>query len=372
MKITYLAPSIIPSRSANSIHVMKMCQAFAKNGHEVTLLAPGNNKNKEKEFAGDLYELYGVERVFEIKRFVSPDKDYLHGLWCAFVISKLKPDIVFGRHFPGSFFAAKTGTDVVFESHAPMFENSILGKHLFRNMTKSKRLKKMIVITHALKKHIEEKYPVLTGRVEVAPDAADPIPENTIAVTLPNSGHRLQVGYTGHLYKGRGIDLIIAMAKQCIWADFHLVGGMEDDIRYWREVAKDCANIVFHGYKTPAEMPAYTLAFDVLLAPYGTCVAVVGGAGNTVDWMSPLKLFEYMAAGKAIITSDLPVLNEVMTNGQICLMCQPGNYEDWCKALEKLRNDKALRLQLGRQAKNDFLKKHTWQSRAKRLIDIIS
>ena len=48
MKILYISNSIIPSRTANSIHVMKMCQAFADNGHEVVLLAP-DKKNKDKK-----------------------------------------------------------------------------------------------------------------------------------------------------------------------------------------------------------------------------------------------------------------------------------------------------------------------------------
>lgn len=373
MKIVYISKSIIPSRSANSIHVMKMCQAFAKNGHEVTLLAPGDKKSG-KISNGELFALYGVEGIFKIKRFFSPDRSYLHGIWCAVTVRSEQPDIVFGRHFPGTFFAAKTGLDVVFESHSSMFENSIAGKHLFRNLTKSKRLKKLVVITHALKNHFSESYPVLADKLVVAPDGADPVPENTIAVALPHSGQRLQVGYTGHLYKGRGIDLIIAVAKQCNWADFHLVGGTDEDISYWRSVVNKYPNIFFHGYQAPSQLPSYMLAFDILLAPYSTSVAVAGGkggSGNTVKWMSPLKLFEYMAAGKAIITSDLPVLHEVMSNDRNCLMCAPGDIAEWVKTLEKLKNDPLLRARIARQARQDFLEKYTWQSRAKYLIDAL-
>ena len=55
MKILYISNSVIPSRKANSIHVMKMCQAFADNGHKVILLAP-NKKDQYEKKVGDIYE----------------------------------------------------------------------------------------------------------------------------------------------------------------------------------------------------------------------------------------------------------------------------------------------------------------------------
>ena len=67
----YISNSIIPSRTANSIHVMKMCQALANNGHEVIFLAP-DNKNEQKKNIENIYEFYAVEKNFEIKRLSYP------------------------------------------------------------------------------------------------------------------------------------------------------------------------------------------------------------------------------------------------------------------------------------------------------------
>ena len=64
MKILYISKSMIPSRTANSIHVMKMCQAFSDNGHEVVLLAP-NIKNKSETDLKDVYGYYGVKKILE-------------------------------------------------------------------------------------------------------------------------------------------------------------------------------------------------------------------------------------------------------------------------------------------------------------------
>ena len=63
MKILYISNSIIPSRAANSIHVMKMSQAFANIGHEVILLAPDRRKKYEKN-VHDIYDYYGVKKKF--------------------------------------------------------------------------------------------------------------------------------------------------------------------------------------------------------------------------------------------------------------------------------------------------------------------
>ena len=67
MKIVYISNSIIPSRTANSIHVMKMCQAFADNGHEVLLLAP-NYKEQNEKGINDVFDFYGVRNSFKIKK----------------------------------------------------------------------------------------------------------------------------------------------------------------------------------------------------------------------------------------------------------------------------------------------------------------
>ena len=72
MKIVYISRSIIPSRTANSIHVMKMCQAFADNGHDVILLAPNLKDQYEKE-VNDIYEFYGVKKNFFIKKLWHPN-----------------------------------------------------------------------------------------------------------------------------------------------------------------------------------------------------------------------------------------------------------------------------------------------------------
>ncbi len=374
MKITYISSSTIPSRAANSIHVMKMCQAFARNGHEVVLIAP-DRKNDVEQGVEDAFAFYGVEKCFEIVKLPwlpIKGRTYIYGLLAGRKAKTLKPDLVYCRNLAGCFFAALFSLPVVFESHGPTEDRGSVSELMFRGLIRSPCLQKLVVITHALKKDYEAKYLQTRGKIQVAPDGADPIPEGVIPVELPNKGKRLQVGYVGHLYRGRGVDVIVALAKTCDWADFHLVGGSEKDIVFWKDRTVNLKNIIFHGFVSPVNAERIRVAFDILLAPYQHEVSVssvnAGGGGNTVHWMSPIKIFEYMAASKAIICSDLPALREVMDHDRNVLLCPPDDVDAWENGLKRLRDEPELRHRLGAEANRHFTKNFTWQARAKQLL----
>jgi len=368
MKITYLAPSIIPSRSANSIHVMKMCQAFAKNGHEVTLIVP-NRKDEMEQDVEDVFGFYGVERCFRIemvKWYKVRGQDQLYGLTSALKARRIKPDLVYSRIVGGAFFAARFGLPVIFEVHTPANYGSRVSSFLFSALSCSAKLVKLVAITNALKDYFETTYPRLTGKIQIAPDGADPIQNAVITKSLLINYKRFNAGYVGHLYKGRGIDLIIELARLCPWADFHLIGGNEADLAYWKNANKQ-ENIIFHGFVPHAETVNLLRQFDVLLAPYQREVSTISGR-NSAKWMSPLKIFEYMSTSKPIICSDLTVLREVLTHNNNSVLCPPDDPSVWARGLEQLRDDQEMKTRIGKNAHTDFMKSYTWSARAEKVL----
>src|SRR5690606_11194111 len=139
-----------------------------------------------------------------------------------------------------------------------------------------------------------------------------------------------------HLYPGRGIDVIVEVAKRIGDIDFIIVGGTDEDVEYWRERVADYVNIHLLGFKSPAEIYKYRNACDVLLAPYQSRVAVAGGKGDSSKYMNPIKLLEYLSSKKPIVASDLPPIREVL-NEQNAILVDSESIDEWTVALNKLK-----------------------------------
>ena len=90
--------------------------------------------------------------------------------------------------------------------------------------------------------------------------------------------------------------------------------------------------------------------------PYQTKVSIGSKGHDTGRWMSPMKMFEYMAAGVPIISSDLPVLREILRNEENALLVSPSKHKEWCMALDRLSNDPVLAESIGKCAYSDYKK----------------
>ena len=366
MKVAYVSEAFIPSRNANSVQVMKMCHAFARNGHDVTLLAP-NHPHPEPGIS-DTFRFYGVDPCFGITRrpwLPVKGRQVPFGVLTALKAKGLRPDLVYGRSLVSCLLSARLGLPVVFECHEPPQSMSTSRKWMFDRLTSTTQLRRIVLISRSLKDLYRE-YGVPAQAVVVAHDGAD---EPVAPVIAPEqSPARLKMGYVGNLYAGRGLEMISDLATRCPWADLHIVGGFEQDLSHWRQHLDKLDNVIFHGFVPPSETDKLRSSFDVLLAPYQRSVSV-HGEGDTSRWMSPLKIFEYMAAGKPIVCSDLPVLREVLENDKTALLCDPDRLDDWVEAFVRLRDDPDLRRRLGETARLEFLKKYTWRERARKVLE---
>jgi len=204
-------------------------------------------------------------------------------------------------------------------------------------------------------------------RVQVAHDAANQEDPSDFVQNWPGRKGALQVGYFGHFYPGRGMGLVWGIANRMNEVDFHLVGGSEEDIDQMKKLFNS-NNVHFHGFITPNDVYRYRNNCDVLIAPYQDRVSVHGARGDTSKYMSPLKTFEYMASGKPIVISDLPVLREVLSEKTSILM--PSNdVVAWEEALNSLK-EAGKRERLGKSAYENFVLKHTWKHRAAAVIKV--
>ena len=371
MRLAYLSTSALPSRSANSVHVMKMCQALSQAGHEVTLLAP-SQPAVELEEVRDIHEYYGVSRDFDIvkKPFPSvPGRAAIYAAACLGTIRSMQPDLVYGRYFAAVALACLRGFPTAYESHEKLWERGRIVRALMKRVFRSPRFRQLVVISERLAEFYREAGFDPACGITVAHDAADP---ETTSPAEFEEGYRLHCGYVGSLFRGRGVELLLKCAAALPDCCFHLVGGSSDDVERIRsEQSGVPENVRFHGHVPPPEAARLRLGFDVLLAPYQRSVAVWGGKGDTSSFMSPLKIFEYMAAGKAVVCSDLPVLREVLDD-DCSVLLPPDDPEAWIGALASLKEQPERRGALGSEALRRFEAEYTWAQRASKVVGACS
>lgn len=363
MKIACISPATIPSDTANSIQAMKVAQAFLQVGQEVILLVPG----QQPSVMPDLSAHYGLRLVPQVKWIGGRRR--LFPWLAALRARREKADLIHTWAIQSAVLGLLLGLPVLFEAHElPSGHFGPLWYRLFLFLPGRKRL---LPITDALRRALEARYgPIRNGETVIAPDGVDL--ERYETLPDPASARRLlglrlapTVLCTGHLYAGRGADLFLALAERFPQVSFIWVGGRPADVEAWKQRAAHLQNVTFTGFVPNEHIPLYQAAGDILLMPYGRTVSTSSG-GSTAEVCSPMKMFEYMAAGRAILTSDLPVLREVLDE-TMAVFCPPEAVEAWEVALGALLADEMRRQVLGQNARRT-VQAYSWVERAQRIL----
>jgi glycosyltransferase involved in cell wall biosynthesis len=364
VNIVAIAGSTIPSDTANSLQVMKACQALVQIGHEVTLLVPGSQNSST-----DLKQHYGLRSDFPIEWLSSSSRRMF--TWEAFRRARaLQADLMYSWFPQSAVFSLLRGIPVVFEIHIQ--PAGTFGPVWHRAFASLRGRKRLVSITRALVKILQRDFRMHFAREEVviAPNGVDlerfaSLPDPAAARRQLGLREAPTVMCTGHLYAGRGADLFVALAKTLPRAQFIWVGGRAEDIEHWKQRAES-DNVVFTGFITNQDLPLYQAAADILLMPYSRSIMGSSGFADSAAVASPMKMFEYMAAGRAIVSSDLPVIREVL-NEKNAAFCQPDEIGDWRLVVEALLGDADRRTMLGSRARHD-VQGYTWLARAKKIM----
>ncbi len=370
MKIACISTSNIPSDTANSIQVMKACQGVVRAGHRVHLLVPG----KRSADWDMLSELYGLSEPFEISWLPAHPRFKRNDFaWAAVRRAReVGAELLYTWTGQAAVFGLLAGLPVAFEIHD--LPTGKLGPLWFRAFLKLRGKKRLLPITRALLGKLEKAFgPIPAAQVVIAPNGVDleqyaQLPDAAAARRALGFQEQATVLCAGHLYAGRGADLFLGLAQRFPGTAFVWVGGRAEDVEAYRAraAADGLANVTFPGFMPQRRLPCYQAAADVLLMPYARSIAGSSG-GNSAEICSPMKMFDYLAAGRAILSSDLPVIHEVL-NEQNAVFAPPEDLPGWSAALGRLLEDENLRRKLGEQARRDA-EEYTWQARALRALD---
>ena len=371
MKIIAISTARIPSDTANSIQVMKACQAMQQIGHEVELLVPGANPSPWDLLA----ERYGLTTPFGVTWLPARSslRRYDFSWKAARLANRKKFEILYTWPVQAAVFGRSLNLPVVLDLHGPPAGR--LGPRLFRSFLRHGERRRVCPITKALLEILERRYGsrLDPDQVVIAPNGVElerytglPAPSEARG-QLGISGDPV-AGYTGHLYPGRGMGLLLELAKRHPQVQFVWIGGREGDVAYWtsRLEREEVRNIRITGFIDNRRLPLYQAAMDFLLMPYEKVIEGSGG-GNSADYCSPMKMFEYMATGRAIISSDLTPLREVLDE-EIAVLCPPEDPDAWSHALTALLSDPDRARLLGESARLRA-QAYTWTGRQKRILE---
>lgn len=181
-------------------------------------------------------------------------------------------------------------------------------------------------------------------------------------------GDGVVVGFVGsfNFYQGT-LVLMEAAAEICRRTDARfLMVGFGELLAATRAAAEDAGvaeRVVFTDRVPVDDVPSYVDAFDIAVAP------MVPNPDGSDFFNSPVKIFEYMAAGRAIVASRLGQITEVIEDGETGLLVAPDSADELADAITRLALDADLRRRLGESARRVAVEHRTWRHNATRVVE---
>lgn len=337
-------------------------------GHNVQLLVP---RETLPESWTDLARRYGLRHPFEVRWLPSTRlMKRLDLVWYAHAAArKFMPELIYTWLPQSAALESRLGLPAVLEMHADVA--GLMGAWWLRQFWRGRGKRRLLVTTAALRSVLERSAGMAfpDDAVVVAPNGVDldryqDLPEAAEARAQLGLPEGFTAGFTGHFYAGRGIDLLLDLARLLPDIKFVWAGGTDDAVVKWQSRLKALrvSNVNLPGFVDNARLPLYQAAADVLLMPYARSISASSGQ-DIGEVINPMKMFEYMAARRPIITSDLPVIREVLDDSR-AVFCPPDDAAAWKAAILDLAAKDKRRQELAANARRT-VENYTWLRRAR-------
>ncbi len=376
MRLAYVCtdPGVpVYGRKGGSIHVQEVLRALIARGVEVVLFARRIGGETPRGLESVTLRQLGRApsgQTEERERFLLDANCELREM----LEAESGIDMVYERHALWSYaameYAAFAGLPGVLEVNAPLVdEQSRFRKlHMVEQAEAAARrcwesAGSLLAVSHPLAGWLRERV-ANPERVHVVPNGVDTARFGShVRGVLPGAPGAVTLGFVGSLRPWHGVERLVAaflrLRKEGLPVRLLIVGDgpMFDSIR--SACAEAAEAVVFAGAVSPQEVPGLLASMDVAVAPYPRMESF---------YFSPLKLFEYMAAGLAVVASASGQVQEVISDGTTGLLYEPDDSEALCAALRSLVTDAGLRERLGAQARQRAEQEHRWERVAGRIL----
>lgn len=360
------------------IHIEELIAALRRLGHSVEVVAPGGAGTSR--FAANSGLVGRLRRTLPRTAVEMLELGYallvflrlFHAWW------RFRPDVVYERYAlftPASLWLkALTGVPVMLEVNAPLAEERACNGGLalaalarWSERATWRHADLVLPVTRVLSEYVQAAG-VPEKRIAIIPNGISrgqfdcPFDRQAAKAALGLQG-RMVLGFAGFMRSWHRLDQMVEALAQPELAEAHLLLVGDGPARRQLETqAHDLGisdRLTITGVVSHVEVPRHVAAFDIALQPAAT------------PYASPLKLFEYMAAGCAILAPDLPNIREVLTDGDTALLFVPTDPAASRAALRRLCHDAELREHLGTRARASIAEHgYTWDANAHRVITL--
>jgi glycosyltransferase involved in cell wall biosynthesis len=362
----------INSHDGQGVHVEELVRAFREAGHDVTIVGPAFFENAGFGSESRLVALArrllpGVLGEIAELAYTIPAYRRLKAAY-----RRIKPDFVYERcnlyFLAGAWLARRHGARLFLEVNSPLAEER--AKHgglqlawLARRLERAtwRSAEHVFAVTQVLADILVAEG-VDPGRITIMPNGVDPArfpprppPAQQDVITL---------GFVGFVRAWHALDQVIAgMARGA--ANTRLVvvgeGPAIPDLRAQADRLGLGTRVSFLGLVPPHEVGRIVAGFDIALQPSAT------------PYASPLKIFDYMAAGCAIVAPDQPNIREILAHGETALLFPLSQPDAMWRAIESLATGAEQRVRLGQAAREALLRhNYTWAGNASRILALVA
>ena len=384
-KLVYITNDPMPTGRAYGNQITKLCEAFADFGLEVELVCLGKKIADQPDF----FDYFGVKNNFvlrpvfifdflKLEPYLGRLSFYLQGLifWAKLSFMKIsRNSYIYTRQPEIVWLMGLRGFAVYYEDHGGTDKTN----RLFLGLIK--KAAGIVVINGFIKKEFV-KNGINPDNILIAPSGVD-LNNFAISVSREEAIQRLNLEdklgadlknkkvlmYTGN-FKTKGVDKGIDEILRAL-ADlkdsgivFLAVGGSAPEIDFYTKMADELGvkNARFLPRQSQKDLALFQRVADVLLMPFPE-------KAHYGYFMSPVKMFEYMASGRPIIASDLPSIKEVL-NDKNALLVKEGDHKDLAKGISAILGNKGLGESLAKQALAD-VGQYSWPERVKKILNFI-
>ncbi len=376
MRLAYVCtdPGVpVYGSKGGSIHVQEVLRALIAKGVEVVLFARrvgGDTPRGLESVALRRLDRAPSGQTQERERFLLDANVALRDALAA----EPELDMVYERHALWSYaameYAASAGLPGVLEVNAPLVDEQARYRKLHMVEEAEAAAQRcwdsagsLLAVSAPLAAWLRDRV-ACPERVHAVPNGVDTARFGShVTKELPADAGTVTIGFVGSLRPWHGVERLVAaflrLWKEGLPVRLLIVG----DGPMLERIEEDCkeaaAAVVLTGSVTPDRVPGLLASMDIAVAPYPRLESF---------YFSPLKLFEYMAAGLAIVASACGQVQEVILDGETGVLFEPDDADGLCAALRRLATDAALREQLGEQARQTAEQEHKWELVAESIL----